>query len=42
VGSCFQVQLPLADRRIRMLRPGDGKTEAGATGNQPLRREEGR
>jgi PAS domain S-box-containing protein len=38
VGSRFTVHLPLADRRIRMLRPGDRKGADGAA----ARREEGR
>jgi two-component system, sporulation sensor kinase E len=42
VGSCFQVQLPLADRRIRMLRPGDWRDENGGEGRAPARHEEGR
>jgi PAS domain S-box-containing protein len=42
VGSCFQVQLPLADRRIRMLRPGERKGEGGTAGDAVPRQEEGR
>jgi hypothetical protein len=42
VGSCFQVQLPLADRRIRMLRPGERKGEGSTAGDAVPRPEEGR
>lgn len=42
VGSCFQVQLPLADRRIRMLRPGDWRDNGDAFKVAPQRHEDHR